>query len=114
MELRESERAAFFAKAAGRKDLGQGLRASRLVNEQRGGLVQGWWNSQWQKLLPEDRHFARGLDSQADFTPINVNDRDADILTDLNLFSKFPTKYQHVATLLCAKPCVLLELILPS
>src|SRR5947207_12568905 len=101
-----------LAKVARRNDLGRGLRGSRLVNEKRGGLVQGWWNSRWQKFLPEDRHFAGGLDSQADFTPVNVNDRDADILTDLNLFSNFPTEYQHVATLLCATPCVLFQPIL--
>jgi hypothetical protein len=64
---------------------------SLLVNEQRGRLVQGRRNSQWQKFLPEDRYFAWGLDSQADFTTINVNDRDSNVFADLNLFSKFPT-----------------------
>jgi hypothetical protein len=79
------------------------------MNQQRGWLVPSRRDSQWQKFLPEDRHVAGGLDAQADFTPINVNDRDGDVFADLNLFSKFPTEYQHVATLLCAKRWVLLK-----
>jgi hypothetical protein len=81
---------------------------SRLVNKQGGRLIPGRRNSQWQKFLPKNRHVAGGLDSQADFTPINVNDRNANVFSDLNLFSKFPTQHQHVATLLCAKLWVLL------
>src|SRR5436305_738185 len=58
---------------------------------------------QRQQLLPVDRHVARRFDAQADFAPVGVNDRDADVFTDVDLLPELSAEDQHVATLLRAK-----------
>src|SRR5262249_33341277 len=56
-----------------------------------------------QKLLAVDGHVAGGLDTQADLPTVDVNDRDANIVADIDLFAKFSAQDQHVATLLRAR-----------
>src|SRR6516162_6093063 len=58
---------------------------------------------QGQKLLAVDRDVTRRLDPQANFTPINIDDRNADVIADVDLFSELTAEDQHVATLLRAK-----------
>src|SRR5262245_6803138 len=69
---------------------------------------------QRQQLLAVDGHIARRLDPQADLAAIDVHDRDADVVPDVNLLSQFPAQDQHLATLLRAKQwlactCILLH-----
>src|SRR5262249_15095834 len=56
-----------------------------------------------QKLLAVDGHVAGGLDTQADLPTVDVNDRDANIVADIDLFAEFSAQDQHVATLLRAR-----------
>src|SRR5476651_535746 len=55
---------------------------------------------QRQQFLPVNGHIARRLDAQTDLAPIDVNDRDTDIVADENLLPEFPAEYEHVASLL--------------
>src|SRR5262249_6446953 len=55
-----------------------------------------------QKLLAEDRHIARGFDPQANFAAIDIDDGDANIVVDVDLFTQFSAEHQHFATLLRA------------
>src|SRR5690242_16005054 len=67
---------------------------------------------QGQQLLAIDGHIARCLDAEANFAPIDIDDGDADIVTDVNLFAQFTTQDQHLATLLRAKQWLAYEFIL--
>src|SRR5262245_34687738 len=56
-----------------------------------------------QQLLPVDRHVPGGLDAEADFAAVDVDNGDADVIADVNLFAEFSAQDQHgVATLLRA------------
>src|SRR5438132_243103 len=57
---------------------------------------------QGQQLLPVDGHVARRLDAEADLTAVDVHDRDADVLPDINLLAEFSAEHQHIASLLRA------------
>src|SRR2546425_128534 len=57
-----------------------------------------------QELLAEDRHVAWRLDAQADLSTINIDNRNADIVVDVDLFTQLAAQYQHFASLLQASP----------
>jgi hypothetical protein len=48
---------------------------------------------QREQLLPIDGHIARSFDTQTDLATINIYDRDADIIADVNLFPELATEY---------------------
>jgi hypothetical protein len=50
--------------------------------------------------LPKNRNVTGRFDTQPDLAAVNINDRDADIFTNADLFTEFTTKYQHDAVLL--------------
>jgi hypothetical protein len=56
-------------------------------------LVQG------KELLAIDRHVARGFDTEANLTAIDVHDRDTDVVADKNLLPELTTEYEHGAIL---------------
>src|ERR1035438_10130738 len=61
------------------------------------GLIRGGLSDFLaQKLLTEDRHIARGFDPQANFAAIDIDDGDADVVVDVDLFTQFSTEYQHI------------------
>src|SRR5262249_36921726 len=51
---------------------------------------------QGQQLLPVDGDVPGRLDAQADLAPVDVDDRDADVLADVDLFSELAAEDQHV------------------
>ena len=48
-----------------------------------------------QELLPEDRHVARGFNSQADLVAVDIDHGDADVVGDVNFLTEFPGKNEH-------------------
>jgi hypothetical protein len=48
--------------------------------------------------LAKNGNLARGFNAQADFATVDIHDRDADLLTDMDLFTQFPAQYQHIAS----------------
>lgn len=59
--------------------------------------------AQWKKLLPVNGNITRGFNTQANLAPVDIHDRDANILAYENLLAEFSAEYQHVATLLQAR-----------
>src|SRR4051812_46423645 len=59
-----------------------------------------------EQLLPVDRHVPRGFNAQPDLAPVDVHDRDADVVPDVNLFPELPAENQHFASLLLATRAV--------
>jgi hypothetical protein len=57
-----------------------------------------------QEFLTEDRHVARGFDPQANLAAIDIDNRNADIVVDVDLLTQFSAEHQHFATLLRAMP----------
>ena len=52
-----------------------------------------------EKLLAEDGHVPRRLDAKSDLSTVDVDDRNADVVADVNLLPKLPAEDQHVAAL---------------
>src|SRR5262249_49366471 len=75
----------------------------RLMRGDDGVGHRGFVPLQRQQLLPVDRNVARGFDAQTNLASVDVHDRDADIIADVDLLTEFPTEDQHLATLLRAK-----------
>jgi hypothetical protein len=42
--------------------------------------------------LTEDRHIARSFDPQPNLAAVNIDNRDADIVADVDLLTQFPTQ----------------------
>src|SRR5436190_24277045 len=68
---------------------GRGVRLRRVV--------------QRQELLAVDRHVPGRFDAQPNLAPIDVHDRDADVVADEDFFAELTAEDQHVATLLRAR-----------
>jgi hypothetical protein len=48
-----------------------------------------------QELLAVDGDIARGLDAETNLSAIDVHYRDADIVSDVDLFPELTTEYEH-------------------
>src|SRR5262249_43216882 len=48
-----------------------------------------------QPLLTVDGHVARGVDAEANLAPVDIDDGDADVLTDVDLFTELAAEDQH-------------------
>jgi hypothetical protein len=51
-----------------------------------------------EQFLTVDRHFAGRFDTQADFTAVDVHNRDTDVVADVDFLAQFTTEYQHGAS----------------
>jgi hypothetical protein len=50
---------------------------------------------QREEFLAVNGNVARGFDAEADFAAINIDDRDTDVVADVNLLSEFAAQYEH-------------------
>ena len=62
-------------------------------------LPFGFLLVQRKQFLAVDGDIPRSFDPKADLAAVDVHNRDADIVSDVNLFPEFATEYQHGATL---------------
>src|SRR5579872_1190618 len=58
---------------------------------------------QRQQFLPVDGNVTRCFDAQTNLASVDIDDRNADVLANIDFLTKFAAEDQHLATLLRAK-----------